>query len=296
MLPQLKTEIRRVVKAAQQEDCVENDITTQATIPDGSHAHADILLKEDAVVCGLPFLEWIFEGFTISLCVQEGEKHQAGTVLAQLSGPTAQLFSLERTALNLLQHTCGIATITARYVQETEGTSCEILDTRKTLPGLRVVQKYAVKIGGGTNHRFSLADRFLIKDNHLAALNEKVTNPIQTAVTQARRLAPSIPVEVEVENLEDIQAALDAGADVLMFDNMSLHEIEAGVKLAKGKAYIEASGGITLEQIRPLAQLGVDGISIGALTHSVKATDLSLNISNSYTKTRRNSPCLQQKN
>ena len=206
--------------------------------------------------------------------IKEGEKVPPQKVLAEITGSASVLLKGERVALNFLQRLSGIATITSRYCQEVKDFPVQILDTRKTTPGIRILEKYAVRVGGGHNHRFGLYDAALIKDNHLA-----VAGGIKAAVEAVRaQISPTLKIEVEVENLSQLQEALEMKVDIIMLDNMNLEMMKEAVKIAKGKVLIEASGGITLEKLKEVAQTGVDFISIGALTHSVKALDMSMEI------------------
>jgi len=206
--------------------------------------------------------------------IKEGEKVPPQKVLAEITGSASVLLKGERVALNFLQRLSGIATITSHYCQEVKDFPVQILDTRKTTPGIRILEKYAVRVGGGHNHRFGLYDAVLIKDNHLA-----VAGGIKAAVVAVRaQISPTLKIEVEVENLSQLQEALEMKVDIIMLDNMNLEMMKEAVKIAKGKVLIEASGGITLEKLKEVAQTGVDFISIGALTHSVKALDMSMEI------------------
>jgi nicotinate-nucleotide pyrophosphorylase (carboxylating) len=282
MKSHLETDVRRCIQHALEEDRVHEDITSIACLEESAQTEAYLLLKQRALIAGLPFLSWIFHCVDPSIqlhChVQEGQECPPGTILAHITGPARALLSCERTALNLLQHASGIATLTNAFVRAVEGYPCDILDTRKTLPGLRHLQKYAVAVGGGKNHRFDLNERFLIKNNHLAHLKKHTEEPIKEAIQKARALYPNKAIEVEVESLEMLQASLEAKAEFILLDNMSLDLLAQAVCLAKGKAYLEASGGVNLTSARSIAKTGVDGISIGALTHSVSAIDISFRI------------------
>jgi nicotinate-nucleotide pyrophosphorylase (carboxylating) len=278
----LKDELIRAISIAFEEDKACEDITSQACIPSACHAAARLILKEPAKICGLIFLPLIFHQVDPEIEVHfhfsEGQDCEPYTPLATIHGKATYLLSGERSALNTIQHLSGIATITANYVKEVSGFSCDILDTRKTLPGLRNLQKYAVAIGGGKNHRFTLAERFLIKNNHLTLLKKQSPYPIFEAIQKARKFRPEIKVEVEVEDLESLSYALENQADFIMLDNMPVELVQEAVRLVNGRAYVEASGGITLSNVRQYAATGVNGISIGALTHSVKAIDISMRI------------------
>ncbi|MBI2809849.1 MAG: carboxylating nicotinate-nucleotide diphosphorylase [Candidatus Melainabacteria bacterium] len=276
----LEQEVRRTVQLALVEDSAARDITSEACVSQDTHSRADFVLKQNSKIAGLRFLPWICETVDSSLKwqlhVPEGGDYNDGTVLASIEGSARSILSGERTALNLLQHTSGIAHVTTAYVNAVKGFNCDILDTRKTLPGLRAIQKYAVALGGGKNHRFDLEERVLIKNNHLALLKETSAHPVRDAIRRSRILQPQVKIEIEVENLSMLEEALAAKADVILLDNMPAEMVAQAVKLANGQAYLEASGGITIETVREYAAAGVNGISIGALTHSVKAVDISL--------------------
>ncbi len=260
-----------------QEDIGQGDLTTNTTVPDDSWVQAHLLAKDEGVLCGLPLFKRVFflldESINVKLLVEEGASVEPGQVLAELQGPARSLLTGERVALNLLQRLSGVATATKSAVKQIEGLPCKIIDTRKTTPGLRFFEKYAVRIGGGFNHRFNLADGILIKDNHIRA-----AGGITAAVTSARIKSPhTMKIEVEVENFEQVKEAIDSGADILLLDNMSLDQMTEAVDWIKGRALTEASGNMGRKDLRAVAQTGVDLISIGALTHSVKALDLSVN-------------------
>ncbi|MBS0603627.1 MAG: carboxylating nicotinate-nucleotide diphosphorylase [Verrucomicrobia bacterium] len=276
----LDQEVRRTILLALTEDRAAFDITSEACISPEKTTRADFVIKQNSRVAGLRFLPMICCAIDETLSWQvhaaDGEVCADGMVLASIEGKARSILSGERTALNILQHASGIAHLTSEFVQAVKGFSCDILDTRKTLPGLRAIQKYAVVVGGGKNHRFHLEDRFLIKNNHLKLLKESTAHPVYEAVLRARILQPDARIEVEVENMEMLEEALDAKADLILLDNMAPLLVAEAVKIAKGKAYLEASGGINLSNVRDYAAAGVNGISIGALTHSVTAVDISL--------------------
>jgi nicotinate-nucleotide pyrophosphorylase (carboxylating) len=278
----LEQEVRRTVLLALKEDRINQDITSQACISSEKFTRADFVLKQNSRVAGLHFLPWICEMIDSSLKWQihalEGGDYEEGMILASIEGQAHSILAGERTTLNLLQHASGIAHLTTQYVKAVDGFRCEILDTRKTLPGLRAIQKYAVTVGGGKNHRFHLEERFLIKNNHLALLKERSTHPVIEAIRRAKILQPQAKIEIEVQNLSALEEALQEKADVILLDNMSRAMVEEAVRITQGKAYLEASGGITLADVRSYASTGVNGISIGALTHSVPAVDISLRI------------------
>jgi nicotinate-nucleotide pyrophosphorylase (carboxylating) len=265
------------VAAALAEDIRGGDLTA-ALIPPERNGHATVITREAAILCGIPYVEAVFRQVDprvkLDWRVHEGEEVSANQILFHVDGPARALLTGERTALNFLQLLSGTATAAHRYVQLLAGTRCRLLDTRKTIPGLRTAQKYAVRVGGGQNHRMGLFDGILIKENHIAA-----AGAIAMAVAAAKRNAAKAPVEVEVEDLTQLQAAIDAGADIAMLDNFSLEAMRAGVALnakAKRPLKIEASGGITAETIRAIAETGVDYISVGSITKHVQAVDLSM--------------------
>ena len=267
-----------VIKSALQEDINYLDTTTDLMIAEDAHSTARFMAKADGVVCGLDVALRVFQllddTFTAKVLLPDGSRVKPGDIIAELSGRTRFLLKGERTALNLLQHMSGVATATARAVELVKGTKAAITDTRKTLPGLRALQKYAVTVGGGKNHRFNLSDGAMLKDNHIDA-----AGGIPQAVAAIRgRLGHMVKLEVETRNLDEVKQAMEAGADVIMLDNMDCAAMAEAVRLVNGRALLEASGGITDETLRAVAETGVDIISIGALTHSVKAMDISMKI------------------
>lgn len=271
-------DIREQVRTALAEDIGGGDLTA-TLIPETAQAKATVISREHAVICGCQWFSQVFaqldDTIHVDWYVEDGYRVEPGKILCTLSGPARALLTGERTALNFLQTLSGTATRVARYVEAVKGTDVEVLDTRKTLPGLRLAQKYAVKCGGGRNHRIGLFDGVLIKENHIAAAGS-----IGNAVTQARgQASPGIAVEVEVENMAEVQQALDAGADILLLDNMTPEQLREATDLAHGQALLEASGSITLENIRDYAQTGVDFISVGDITKNVSAIDLSMRFS-----------------
>jgi nicotinate-nucleotide pyrophosphorylase (carboxylating) len=265
-----------LIRTAFREDFAHRDITTTSCV-EPRDCTARIVLKQPGCIAGLKFIPRIFELFDpqieTQLFVPEGQLSNPGTI-AELKGPARSILSAERVALNFLQHLCGIATLTSRCVALVQGTSCQILDTRKTLPGLRSLQKYAVKTGGGTNHRLHLADRILIKNNHLALNSDNLF----ACVEKARLLHPEHWIEIEVQSPEQFQSALPTSADAFLLDNMTPAQIRQCVLLNNRKAYLEASGGIAFDTLLSYAKTGVNGISMGALTHSAPALDISLRI------------------
>ena len=268
--------IERVVQAALAEDIGTGDVTTEATIPGDAVGTADLLLKESGVVSGLDVAEAVFRALDPDVrfekLVDDGDLVEAPAVVARVTGLQHAILTGERVALNLLGRLSGIATLTRLYVDAVAGTDAAVLDTRKTNPGLRALEKHAVVCGGGRNHRFGLDDAVLIKDNHLRAAGS-----IGTAVELARS-ATDLPIEVECETLEQVAEALAAGVDAVLLDNMTPAELREAVALAGGHARLEASGGVSLETIRAIAETGVDEISVGALTHSARSLDVSLEL------------------
>jgi nicotinate-nucleotide pyrophosphorylase (carboxylating) len=271
------TDLPQQVAAALAEDIRGGDLTA-ALIPPEKSGRATVITREAAILCGIPYVEATFRQVDSRVSfdwrVLEGAAVGANQVLFSVDGPARALLTGERTALNFLQLLSGTATAANRYAQLLAGTHCRLLDTRKTIPGLRTAQKYAVRVGGGHNHRMGLFDGILIKENHIAA-----AGAIALAVAAAKRNAAKVPVEIEVEDLTQLQAAIDAGADIALLDNFSLEALRDGVALnakAKRPLKLEASGGITTETIRAIAQTGVDFISVGSITKNVQAVDLSM--------------------
>jgi nicotinate-nucleotide pyrophosphorylase (carboxylating) len=270
--------IDQIITLAFEEDVAAGDITTNALIPENSRAVATLTMKANGIVSGLEIAGKVFSRLDKDIIctpyVKEGEKVSQGDVILKVEGNFRALLTAERTVLNILQRMSGIATATALYVKETEGTQTHLLDTRKTAPGMRILDKMAVKTGGGTNHRMGLYDLALIKDNHI-----KVAGSITRAVQQVREhITPGVRIEVETTCIEEVKEALTSGADIIMLDNMSTSLMAEAVRLVDKKAETEASGNMTLSRIREVAATGVDYISVGALTHSVTALDISMNI------------------
>jgi len=268
----------RIISLAIEEDVENGDITTNALVPEESVAVAVMIAKNSGVISGLGVAHKVFEKFDPSIewkpYVKEGQRVVTGEKIAQVRGSFRALLTAERTALNILQRMSGIATATAEYVKELEGTSTKLLDTRKTAPGMRILDKMAVVAGGGANHRMGLWDMALIKDNHI-----KVAGSISNAVEQVRAfIKPGTRIEVEITDLKEVSEALKAGADIIMLDNMNTGMMAEAVKLIGSKAKTEASGNMNLKRVREVALAGVDYISVGALTHSVTALDISMNI------------------
>jgi nicotinate-nucleotide pyrophosphorylase (carboxylating) len=268
--------IDEIILNALREDVGTGDITTLTTIPADKTAHGKLTAKESGILCGIEVCERVFKildntiGFKSSR--KDGDRIKKGEIIAEVSGNARNLLTGERTAINFLHKMSGIATETAQYAAQVAGTQAKITDTRKTTPGLRVLEKYAVKTGGGTNHRFNLSDGILIKDNHITA-----SGGIKQAVASARTNAPhTLKIEVECENMSDVSEALEAGADIIMLDNMAAAEMKKAVDFIAGRALTEASGNMDEKDLREVAAAGVDIISIGALTRNAKSLDISL--------------------
>ncbi len=275
--PYADGELHALVKSALDEDGAFNDLTTIATVVSDRHARGRLVARAPGVLAGIALAVEAFRMLdpkvTMRVDKEDGARLAPGDSVLYLSGHARALLAAERVALNFMQRLSGVASITARYVDAVRGTRAKILDTRKTTPGWRLLEKYAVRAGGGTNHRLNLSTAVLIKDNHLAA----VDGDVALAVRRARDLAPvGTKVEVECDRIEQVQAAIDASADIIMLDNMSTTRMAECVRLVNGRTITEASGGITLDSVRAIAETGVDWISVGALTHSAPALDLAL--------------------
>jgi len=275
--PYHQDELRNLVRAALDEDDAFNDLTTIATVVSDRHARGRLVARAEGVLCGVALAVEAFRQLdrkvTIRVDLEDGARLTRGANVLYLSGHARALLATERVALNFMQRLSGIATLTSKYVAAVKGTHAKILDTRKTTPGWRLLEKYAVRAGGGTNHRLNLSAAVLIKDNHLAA----VDGDVAVAVRRARDLAPAgTKVEVECDRIEQVRAACEAGADIIMFDNMSPEQMRECVALVNRRAITEASGGVSLDTVRAIADAGVDWISVGALTHSAPALDLAL--------------------
>lgn len=271
--------VDNLIKTALLEDINYLDTTTDYLIDEEQENTAQFLAKDDGVLCGLEVALRVFEllqpnGFTAEVFKKDGDKLKKGDIIANIHGKTRTLLKGERTALNLIQHMSGVATATNKAVEIVKGTNASIADTRKTLPGMRPLQKYAVTVGGGRNHRYNLSDAAMLKDNHVDA-GGGIANAVAKLKT---KLGHMTKIELEVRNLDELKQALEAGVDVIMLDNMSPELMKEAVKITDGRAMLEASGGITDETLREIAETGVDIISMGALTHSVKAFDISLKI------------------
>jgi len=272
--------VREIIRIAIEEDIGNGDITTAFLIPEDSESRALIIAKGNFVVAGIPFIKEVFSfldrEMRFNVFINDGAKVMKGDVIAEVSGRTKVLLSGERVSLNILQRLSGIATLTDMFVEKVKGLHAKIVDTRKTTPGLRFMEKYAVRLGGGNNHRFGLFDGILIKDNHIEAVG---------SITEALRLASEghhlAKIEVEVENLNDLKKAVEGGADIVMLDNMSIQDMKEAVNIvrtSKKDVILEASGNVTIDNVREVAETGVDLISIGALTHSATAVDISMKI------------------
>jgi nicotinate-nucleotide pyrophosphorylase (carboxylating) len=273
-------EIQSAVRSALAEDVGSGDVTTLSIVPESATVRALMRAREPIVCAGIEFAAATFQQLSGKVTIQkvaaDGQRVPAQGVLLELSGPARPILTAERVALNFVQRLCGIATLTAQFVDAIQGTKAQILDTRKTTPGWRQFEKYAVRCGGGRNHRTGLFDMVLVKDNHLASVRDAEPNAIAAAVERARRAYPDLKVEVEADNLEQVDQALDAGVNLVLLDNMNLVQLRLAVQKCKGRAQTEASGGVNLASVRAIAETGVDFISVGALTHSARAVDIGL--------------------
>lgn len=280
MLTLTQEEIRTAVRAALREDVGGGDVTTLACIPPDAAAVATMNAREPLTLAGLAVAEEAFRELSpnvhLERLAEDGTAVPAGTAVLRIRGSARAILTAERVALNFVQRLSGVATATARFVEAVRGTGARILDTRKTTPGWRRFEKYAVACGGGTNHRVGLYDLVLIKDNHLAALADAQPNPVAAAIGRARQLWPGLKVEVEADTLEQVRLAVAAGADIILLDNMPPAQLREAVALIAGRAQSEASGGVNLDTVRAIAETGVDFISVGAITHSARAVDLGL--------------------
>ena len=268
----------KIICNALEEDVFRGDLTTEMTIPEENMSRAIIKVKAPGIICGLEVVKRVFEIVDPSIVfiqvIEEGGQVEVGDIAAKLEGNTKSLLTGERTALNFLQRMSGIATLTRLFCDKTKGTKARIVDTRKTAPGLRLLDKYAVVCGGGTNHRYCLADGILIKDNHI-----KAAGGIKDALKAVKGKVPhTLKIEIETSTLSEVREAIEEGADIIMLDNMTVDEMKEAVRLINGKAIVEASGNVSIENVNQIAFAGVDVISIGALTHSVEAMDISMKI------------------
>ena len=273
--------ILRLIQFAIHEDVGSGDITTEFTVPSESTAAARFVAKQNGVICGLPILPLVFREFSpdveLEVKIDEGARIEANTIIATVQGPAHALLAAERTALNFLQRMSGVATKTASYVERIRHTRAKVLDTRKTIPGWRKLDKYATSIGGAVNHRVGLFDMIMIKDNHITACGG-IREAIESVIPELKN-RPGIRVEVEARNLEDVHEILTcAGVNRIMFDNFTPHQVREGVKVVDGALETEASGGITYDNIIEYAEAGVDYISVGAITHSAVALDISMKL------------------
>lgn len=295
-----KPQIEEIIDRALAEDLGKGDVTTEALIPGDQQGTGFIVVKREGILAGINVAKQVFHRvdpeLKVEILLEDGARVEPGSKVAKVSGSIASILKAERVALNFLQRLSGIASETNRYVKSVEGLPVRIMDTRKTTPGLRSLEKYAVRVGGGENHRMNLSEGILIKDNHLVALRSQGLN-IKEIVARARQNAPlssrgakrrsnlrarRTQVEVEVRTVSEALEAVEAGADIVMLDNMNLEDMRKAVKSIHGRALIEASGGVTLDNVRAVAETGVDFISIGALTHSAKALDISLELEAQY--------------
>jgi nicotinate-nucleotide pyrophosphorylase (carboxylating) len=281
-MPTSKSQVEEIIDRALAEDLGKGDVTTEALISSDQQGTGFIVAKQEGILAGTGVAKQIFHRvdpeLKFEIFLEDGTRVKPGNRVARVSGSIASILRAERVVLNFLQHLSGIASETNRYMARVEGLPVRIMDTRKTTPGLRSLEKYAVRMGGGENHRMNLGDGILIKDNHLAGLRNRGLG-IKEIITRARKNAPErLPVEVEVRNISEALEAVEAGADIVMLDNMNIEDIRKAVTSIHGRALIEASGGITLENVRAVAETGVDFISIGALTHSASALDISLEL------------------
>ncbi|MBN1917497.1 MAG: carboxylating nicotinate-nucleotide diphosphorylase [Verrucomicrobia bacterium] len=277
-----REQLLAIVRRALDEDIGVGDITTTAVVPERAKISGRIIASDPCVVAGMPAAEAVFEeidgDIEFTPIVEEGTSVKAGTALATVAGPARAILGGERAALNFLEWLSGIATLTAAFVAKVAKHKARVMDTRKTSPGLRVLEKYAVRVGGGTSHRMGLHDQFFVKNTHLGVLSGERAERIRKCITQARALNPNIQIEIEVATLDDAKVAVEAGADVLMLDRMPLADIKQTVKIASGKAVIAASGGITLDNAAEIAAAGVDYITVGALTTTARRIRMRLDV------------------
>lgn len=278
----MKKEILKLIKTSLKEDIGKGDITTHATISKAKKAVGKLLVKDDGIIAGLEFAKAVFKALDpkikFKIKIKDGSKVKKGDIVAEVSGKAVSLLSAERTALNFLQRMSGIATFANIFLEKIKHTKTKILDTRKTVPSLRLIDKMAVSIGGCENHRLGLYDMFLIKDNHIEVAGS-ITKAVSDCVMYNKKHNKKFKIEVEAKNLEEVKEALKTKADIIMLDNFELTQLRNAVKLINGKCKTEASGGVNLETIKEIAETGVDYISVGALTHSVKALDISFEVS-----------------
>ena len=275
-------QIKQFIAQAMAEDLGQGDVTTEALISKTQRGRASIVAKASGIIAGVEIAKQVFlkvdPELKLAILIEDGTEVKPGDIVAKIEGKVASILKAERVALNFLQHLSGIASETGRYVQATKGLPVQITDTRKTTPGLRTLEKYAVRVGGGKNHRTHLGDGILIKDNHLVALRRQGLSIKEIMIKARQKASQKLKIEIEVKTPREAVEAARAGADIIMLDNMGLEDMRQAVQLIKGRALIEASGGITLDRVRAVAETGVDLISIGALTHSTKALDISLEL------------------
>ena len=273
--------ILKTISTALKEDVKNGDITTKATISKSKKAVGKFLVKADGIIAGLEIAKAVFKSIDpkikFELKINDGSKVKYGDVAAIVSGRAQSLLTAERTALNFLQRMSGIATSANNYSEKVKHTKAKVIDTRKTVPGLRTLDKFAIKLGGCSNHRIGLYDMFLIKDNHIEVAGS-ITKAVETCVKYNKKHRTKLKIEVETKNLKEVEEAIKTKADIIMLDNFEIDEMKKAVKIINGKCKIEASGGVNLDTVRAIAETGVDYISVGALTHSVKALDISLEI------------------
>jgi nicotinate-nucleotide pyrophosphorylase (carboxylating) len=275
-------QVKQFIAQALAEDLGQGDVTTEALISKTQRGRASIIAKASGIIAGVEIAKQVFlkvdPELKLAILIEDGAEVKPGDIVAKIEGRVASILQAERIALNFLQHLSGVASATSHYVQAVNGLPVKIIDTRKTTPGLRTLEKYAVRVGGGKNHRMHLGDGILIKDNHLAALRRQGLSIKEIVNKTHQKASPKLKIEVEVKSPREAAEAAEAGADIIMLDNMGLEDMRQAVQLVKGRALIEASGGITLDKVRAVAQTGVDIISIGAITHSAKALDISLEL------------------
>jgi len=277
----MNDEIDKIIRNALAEDIGSKDITTFATIDPEAKAKGKFLVKENGVLAGINVAKKVFELqdqlLDFEILINNGEKVAPGNIVAVVTGTASSILIAERTALNFLQRMSGIATLTSKFVEQVKHTKARIIDTRKTAPGLRLLDKMAVKIGGGENHRFGLYDMFLIKDNHIEIAGS-ITKAVESCKSYNEKNGNQFKIEVETKNINEVKEAIACNVDIIMLDNFDIRTMTEAVKLINGKCKVEASGGVTLQTVKPIAETGVDYISVGALTHSVKALDISLEL------------------
>jgi len=273
----IPSSIKELIRHALEEDIGSGDITTSLVIPQSHESTGLIVAKESFILAGMPFAMEVYniisESVTFEPLIEDGTRVKKGDIVAEINGKTSAILKGERLALNILQRLSGIATLTNKFVQKVKGTKAKILDTRKTTPCMRYMEKYAVRVGGGRNHRFGLYDGILIKDNHIEAAGD-----IKRAIELAKEGRHLSKIEVEAETLKEVKDALEAGADIIMLDNMPINEIKEAVRIVKGRVLLEVSGNVSLENVREIAETGVELISVGAITHSAPASDISMKI------------------